>query len=157
MQRIGSCLWFDGQAEEAANFYVSIFKNSRIVRTSRYLEGTPGPVGTVMAVEFILDGAEFTALNGGPQFKFTPAISFMVHCETQAEVDHYWKKLTQGGEEVQCGWLTDKYGVSWQIIPNVLLDMMCSSDKAAAQRATAAMLKMKKLDIAVMQRAYDGK
>ncbi|MGA2255737.1 MAG: VOC family protein [Thermoguttaceae bacterium] len=156
MQKITTCLWFDGQAEEAANFYVSVFKNSRIVRTAYFLEGSPGVAGSVMTIQFILDGAEFVALNGGPQFKFSPAISFVVNCETQEEVDRLWQELSAGGQEVQCGWLTDKYGVSWQIVPTVLPDMLSSSDRAAAQRAFTAMLGMTKLDISALRRAYQG-
>ncbi len=156
MQKITPFLWFDGQAEEAARFYVSVFRNSRLVKTNRYLEGSPGIPGSVMTVEFILDGVEFVALNGGPQFKFTPAISFFANCETQEEVDRLWQELSAGGQEVQCGWLTDKFGVSWQIVPAVMLDMLSSADTAAAQRAFTAMLGMKKLDIAALQRAYTG-
>ncbi len=156
MQKITPFLWFDGQAEEAANFYVSVFRNSRIVRTNRYPEGSPGTAGTVMTVQFILDGVEFVVINGGPQFKFTPAISFVANCETQEEVDRLWQVLSAGGQEVQCGWLTDRFGVSWQIVPTVLLDMLSSADTAAAQRAFTAMLGMKKLDISALQRAYEG-
>jgi predicted 3-demethylubiquinone-9 3-methyltransferase (glyoxalase superfamily) len=156
MQKISPFLWFDDQAEDAANLYVSVFKNSRIVSTSRYQEGLPKPAGTLMSVEFILDGEEFTAINGGPQFTFTPAISFSVMCDTQEEVDEYWEKLTDGGEEGQCGWLIDRFGLSWQIVPKVLGKLMGSSDRAAAQRATTAMLGMKKLDIAALQAAYDN-
>lgn len=156
MQKIGTCLWFDGKAEEASNFYVSIFKNSRIVNTARYPEGSPLPAGKVMTVEFILDGQEFLALNGGPQYTFSPAISFVVHCETQEEVDDLWEKLLAGGQEQQCGWLTDKFGVSWQIVPNALMRMMSGADAAASQRAFAAMLQMKKLDIALLEHAYNN-
>lgn len=139
MQKVSPCLWFDGKAEEASNFYVSIFKNSRIVNTTRYLEGSPRPKGTVMTVQFILDGQEFVALNGGPQFTFSPAISFVVNCETQEEVDGLWEKLSAGGEEQQCGWLRDKFGVSWQIVPNVLIAMLSEADAVASQRAITAM------------------
>jgi predicted 3-demethylubiquinone-9 3-methyltransferase (glyoxalase superfamily) len=156
MQKIGPCLWFDGKAEEASNFYVSIFKNSRIVNTTRYPEGTPLPAGKVMTVEFILDGQEFLALNGGPQFTFSPAISFVARCETQEEVDDLWEKLLAGGAEQQCGWLTDKFGVSWQIVPNVLMKMMSGQDAVASQRAFAAMLQMKKLSIALLEHAYNN-
>ncbi|MFN0198294.1 MAG: VOC family protein [Planctomycetaceae bacterium] len=156
MQNIGLCLWFDDQAEEAAEFYVSIFKNSKIVSTAYYVEGLPKPAGSVMTVRFVLDGLEFVALNGGPDFKFTPALSITVNCDTQAEVDELWQKLTAGGQEVQCGWLTDKFGVSWQIVPRTLIEMFAKPDKAASQRATNAMLTMKKLDIAELQRAYDN-
>jgi predicted 3-demethylubiquinone-9 3-methyltransferase (glyoxalase superfamily) len=156
MQKIGPCLWFDGKAEEASNFYVSIFKNSRIVNTTRYPEGSPLPAGKVMTVEFILDGQEFLALNGGPQYTFSPAISFVVRCETQEEVDDLWEKLLAGGAEQQCGWLTDKFGVSWQIVPNALMRMMSGADADASQRAFAAMLQMKKLNIALLEHAYNN-
>jgi predicted 3-demethylubiquinone-9 3-methyltransferase (glyoxalase superfamily) len=160
MQKITPCLWFEGQAEEAANFYVTVFRNSRIVRSSLYPEGSPGTPGTVMTVQFILDGVEFVAINGkpgrDPQFAFSSAISFVVNCERQGEVDRLWQELSDGGEELLCGWLTDKYGVSWQIVPTVLTDMLCSPDTAAAQRTFTALLGMKKLDIAALQRAYGG-
>lgn len=156
MQKIAPCLWFDGQAEEAARFYVSVFKNSSIGTISRYPEGLPMPAGSVLTVEFILDGEEFLALNGGPQYKFTPAVSFVVHCESQDEVDELWRRLCEGGAESQCGWLADKYGVSWQIVPNAWIEMMRGNDGAAIQRAINAMLGMKKLDIAALRRAYDN-
>jgi len=156
MRTISYCLWFDGRAEEAADFYVSIFRNSRIVGTSRYPEGSPGEPGSVMTVEFILDGDEFLALNGGPQYAFTPAISFVANCETQEEIDRLWARLTDGGQEVACGWLTDRFGVSWQIVPTALGEMLSSTDRDAAQRAFTAMLDMKKLDIAALRRAYEG-
>ena len=156
MSDLSYCLWFDGQAEEAADFYVSIFRNSRIVRTSRFPEGSPGKPGSVMTVEFILEGNEFLALNGGPQYSFTPAISFVASCETQEEIDDLWTRLSDGGQEVACGWLTDRFGVSWQIVPAVLNEMVGSDDKEAAQRAFTAMLDMKKLDIAALRRAYEG-
>lgn len=156
MQKVSPCLWLDGQAEEAAGFYVSIFKNSKVLSTNRYLEGSPGAPGTVMTVEFILDGTEFVALNGGPQFQFSPAISFVANCETQDEVDELWQRLSEGGEEGVCGWLTDKFGVSWQIVPRVLRELVSSSDTEASQRAFTAMLGMKKLDIAGLQQAYDN-
>jgi predicted 3-demethylubiquinone-9 3-methyltransferase (glyoxalase superfamily) len=155
-QRITPCLWFDSQAEEAANFYVAIFPNSKITQVSRYGDGGPGPKGSVMTIGFALDGQSFTGLNGGPVFKFNEAISLVVHCETQAEVDHYWEKLSAGGKEVQCGWLKDKYGVSWQIVPNALIEMATGGDPAKTQRMMAAMMKMVKLDIAALKRAYDG-
>lgn len=155
-QRITNCLWFDGQAEEAAKFYVSIFKDSKIVNVARFPEGTHRPKGSVMLVEFQIGGQEFQALNGGPHFKFTPAISMSVNCETQHEVDELWEKLTAGGEEVQCGWLTDKFGLSWQIVPTVLPKMMQDEDPEKAKRVTQAMLQMKKIDIAALKRAYDG-
>jgi predicted 3-demethylubiquinone-9 3-methyltransferase (glyoxalase superfamily) len=153
-QRITPFLWFDGQAEEAANFYVSIFPNSKIGSTSRYGEAGPGPKGSVMTVAFNLDGLSFTALNGGPMFKFTEAISLVVHCETQAEVDHYWDKLSAGGQQVQCGWLKDKYGLSWQIVPNALIELAQDQDPAKSQRVMAAMMRMKKIDIAGLKAAY---
>jgi predicted 3-demethylubiquinone-9 3-methyltransferase (glyoxalase superfamily) len=152
-QRITPFLWFDGQAEQAANFYVSIFPNSKIGSTSRYGEGGPGPKGSVMTVAFDLDGLSFTALNGGPMFKFTEAISLVVHCETQAEVDHYWDKLSAGGQQVQCGWLKDKYGLSWQIVPNALIELVQDKDPAKSQRVMAAMMQMKKIDIAGLKAA----
>jgi predicted 3-demethylubiquinone-9 3-methyltransferase (glyoxalase superfamily) len=156
MQSIQPCLWFDTQAEEAAAFYVSIFKDSRIVDIARYPEGSPGTAGTVMTVGFVLDGQEFLALNGGPVFTFSPAISLVVNCATQAEIDDLWERLSAGGEEGQCGWLTDKYGVSWQIVPNAMTAMMNAGDAAAAQRAFTAMLQMKKLDIALLERAFES-
>jgi predicted 3-demethylubiquinone-9 3-methyltransferase (glyoxalase superfamily) len=161
-QRIAPCLWFDGEAEEAAKFYTGIFPNSRIVSISRYGEAGKEihhkPPGSVMTVEFELDGQPFTGLNGGPQFKFTEAISFQVDCETQAEVDRYWEKLSAGGDEnaQACGWLKDKYGVSWQIAPTVLKEMVKDPTSPKSQRAMDAMMKMKKLDIATLERAYAG-
>jgi predicted 3-demethylubiquinone-9 3-methyltransferase (glyoxalase superfamily) len=154
MQKITPFLWFDGQAEEAANFYTSIFNNSEIVAITRYGEGTPAPKGTVMTAQFRLDGQEFVALNGGPHFTFSPAISFVVNCDTQEEVDRYWRKLSAGGEEGQCGWLKDKFGVSWQIVPIQLVTMLKSADAAARQRAMTAMLQMKKIDISLLEQAY---
>jgi predicted 3-demethylubiquinone-9 3-methyltransferase (glyoxalase superfamily) len=156
MQRINPCLWFDGQAEEAAAFYVSIFKNSRIVDTTRYLEGSPGAAGSAMTVRFILDGEEFVALDGGPEYAFSPALSLVANCETQEQVDDLWEGLSEGGQEVQCGWLTDKYGVSWQVVPTVLQEMLGSTDRAAAQRAYTAMLGMVKLDISALRRAFEN-
>src|SRR6266850_3799629 len=161
-QRITPCLWFDDQAEEAVKFYVAIFKNSRIVSVARYGEAGREihgkPAGTVMTVAFELDGQAFTALNGGPMFKFTEAISFQVHCETQAEVDYYWEKLSEGGDETaqQCGWLKDKYGASWQVVPTVLIEMLSDPNAEKSGRAMKAMLHMKKLDIAELKRAYEG-
>ena len=159
MQKIMPCLWFDNQAEEAVNFYTSLFKNSKIVNVARYDEAGAKaygmPKGTVMTVTFQLNGQEFMALNGGPAFKFTEAISFIVNCETQAEVDELWSKLTEGGEEVQCGWLKDRFGLSWQIVPTVLDEMLSDPDPAKAQRVMEAMLQMKKIDIAGLKRAYD--
>ena len=156
MQKISYCLWFDGKAEEAANFYVSVFKDSRIVNTARYPEGSPGAAGSVMTVEFILNGEKFLALNGGPQYEFTPAISLVANRDTQEEIDDLWRKLTPGGQEVACGWLTDRVGVSWQIVPTALSELLGSTDKAAAQRAFSAMLEMKKFDLPALRRAYEG-
>ena len=155
MPKISPFLWFDTQAEEAANFYTSIFKNSTIVKIARYPEGAPGPKGSVMTVAFTLDGQEFTALNGGPLFKFTEAISFIVNCGSQEEVDRYWSKLLEGGEESRCGWLKDKYGLSWQIIPTALGKMLSDPNPQKAKRVMEAMLAMKKIDIAGLQKAYD--
>jgi predicted 3-demethylubiquinone-9 3-methyltransferase (glyoxalase superfamily) len=155
VQKITPFLWFDKEAEEAANFYVSIFKNSKIVNISRYPEGSPNPAGTVMTVEFQLDGRDFIALNGGPHFKFTEAISLSVSCETQAEVDELWAKLTAGGEEGPCAWLKDKYGLSWQIVPTALPRLLKDKDRAKASRVMQAMMKMKKIDVGKLQEAYD--
>lgn len=156
-QKITTFLWFDNNAEEAANFYVSVFKNSRIRQSARYPEGSPGPVGTIMTVEFELDGQEFIALNGGPHFKFTEAISLAVHCQTQEEVDYYWEKLSvDGGQESQCGWLKDKYGLSWQIVPDALLNQWTTSDPAKAQRVMQAMMGMKKIIIKDIEAAAAG-
>ncbi|VVB89065.1 3-demethylubiquinone-9 3-methyltransferase [uncultured archaeon] len=157
MQKITPFLWFDGKAEEAMNFYTSIFKNSKIVSIMRYGEEGPGQKGTVMGVTFQLDGQEFMALNGGPQFTFSPAISFFVNCETQQEVDELWEKLSEGGEKQQCGWLKDKYGVSWQIVPTVLGEMLNDPDSAKSQRVMKAMLQMDKIDIEDLKRAYESK
>lgn len=154
MQKITPYLWFDDQAEEAVNFYTSIFKNSKILNVSRYPEGAPGPAGKVMTATFELDGQEFMALNGGPQYKFTEAISFLVNCKTQKEVDELWEKLSDGGEEGPCGWLKDKFGVSWQIIPTALGEMLSDPNPSKAQRVMEAMLKMKKIEIPVLQQAY---
>lgn len=162
IQKIAPCLWFDDQAEEAARFYTGIFKNSKIVTVARY--GKAGhevhgrPAGTVMTVAFELEGQAFTALNGGPVFKFNEAISFQVNCETQAEVDYYWEKLSEGGDvkAQQCGWLKDRYGVSWQVVPRALVEMITDPDSEKSGRAMEAMLRMKKLDIAGLKRAYGG-
>jgi predicted 3-demethylubiquinone-9 3-methyltransferase (glyoxalase superfamily) len=148
-------MWFDNQAEEAVQFYTSIFKNSRINGMARYGEGGPGPAGTVMTATFELAGQEFVALNGGPVFTFSPAISFFVSCATQEEVDEYWEKLSEGGQTEQCGWLKDKFGVSWQIVPAVLGEMMQDRDPEKVRRVTQAMLQMVKLDIAGLRRAYE--
>ena len=156
-RRISPCLWFDGEAEEAANFYVSIFKNSRITAVSRYGDAGPGPKGSVMVIGFELDGQAFTGLNGGPMFKFTEAISMIVHVETQAEVDFYWEKLSTDGQAGRCAWLKDKFGVSWQIVPTALIELMQDKDAAKSARVMQAMLQMTKIDIAGLQRAYDGK
>ena len=155
MQKITPFLWFDDQAEEAMNFYVSIFKNSRVGRVTRYGEAGPGPKGTVMSATFQLEGQEFFALNGGPLFSFTPAISFFVNCETQQEVDELWEKLSAGGKEERCGWLKDKYGLSWQIVPSILGQLLQDKDATKAQRVMQAMLQMNKIDIAGLKRAYD--
>jgi predicted 3-demethylubiquinone-9 3-methyltransferase (glyoxalase superfamily) len=154
MQKIVPCLWFDDQAEEAARFYTSIFKNSRVGKIARYGEGGPRPKGTVLTVKFRLDGQEFLALNGGPQFKFTEAVSFIVNCETQKEVDRLWETLSEGGEKVQCGWLKDKYGLSWQIVPTILARMMSDPDPRRADRVLQAVMGMKKLDIKELKVAY---
>jgi len=155
MQQISPFLWFDDQAEEAARFYVSIFKNSKILGVTRYGEAGPGPRGSVMTVTFELGGQEFIALNGGPHFKFTEAISFSVDCKTQEEVDEFWRRLSEGGEERQCGWLKDKYGLSWQINPTILGEMLSDPDPAKSKRVMEAMLKMKKIDIGRLKQAYD--
>jgi predicted 3-demethylubiquinone-9 3-methyltransferase (glyoxalase superfamily) len=159
-QKILPCLWFDTEAEEAAKFYCSIFKDSRIETISRY--GNEGrekhgrEPGSVMVVVFDLEGQRFVGLNGGPHFKFTEAISFQIHCQSQQEVDYYWSKLTQGGKEVQCGWLKDKFGLSWQVVPTALIEMMMDSDSAKVARVTKAYLQMKKFDISALTRAYEG-
>jgi len=160
-QKITPFLWFDNKAEEAANFYTSIFKNSKIGKTTRYDEEAVGPTGrpagSVMTVEFELEDQEFVALNGGPMFTFSEAISFVVNCETQEEVDYFWSKLSAGGEESRCGWLKDKFGLSWQVVPVVLIEMLADKDKAKAKRVMHAMLQMDKIDIPTLQKAYDGK
>ena len=154
MQNITPFLWLNGQAEEAAHFYVSIFPNSKITGTTQYSEVGPGPAGSVMTVSFELNGETFIALNGGPVYKFTPAVSFVVHCDTQEEVDYYWDKLSAGGAPNVCGWLQDKYGLSWQIVPNALLRMIEDKDRNKVNRAMQAMMQMTKLDIAVLLAAY---
>ena len=156
MQKITPFLWFDSNAEEAANFYTAIFKNSHILGVARYGEAGPGPKGTVMTVTFQLEGQQFIALNGGPHYTFSPAISLFVNCETQAEVDQLWEKLSAGGKEVQCGWLQDKFGVSWQIIPKALMELMSDKDPGKSQRVFKAMLQMTKIDITGLKRAYRG-
>jgi predicted 3-demethylubiquinone-9 3-methyltransferase (glyoxalase superfamily) len=155
MPKITPFLWYDGQAEEAVNFYVSIFKNSKIVSMARYGEAGPGPKGSVMTAAFQLEGQDFVALNGGPQFKFTPAISFAVNCETQQEVDNLWEKLSAGGRKDRCGWLTDKYGVSWQIVPVILSKLLQDKDPKKSKSVMQAMLQMDKLDIGRLKEAYD--
>ena len=161
MQRISVCLWFDNQGEDAARFYTSIFPNSKLGAVTRYDEASAKasgqPQGSVLTVDFELDGQRFMALNGGPVFKFTEAISLVVNCETQKEVDHFWETLSAGGQEVQCGWLKDRFGVSWQIVPTVLIEMLHDKDPEKAKRVMAAMLKMKKLDIEGLKQAYGGR
>ena len=155
MKKITPFLWFDNKAEEAMNYYVSIFKDSNILSITRYGEEGPGPKGTVMTAAFQLNGLEFTALNGGPQFTFSPAISFVVHCETQQEVDELWEKLSEGGEKLNCGWLKDKYGLSWQIIPTVLIEMLQDKDAEKSRKVMKAMLQMDKIDIKTLKQAYE--
>jgi predicted 3-demethylubiquinone-9 3-methyltransferase (glyoxalase superfamily) len=157
MQKITPCLWLDDNIEEVVKFYTSIFKNSKITEVSHYGDAGPKPKGTVLTMIFELEGQEFMALNGGPEFKFTEAISLYVKCKTQEEVDAYWNKLSAGGQEVQCGWLKDKYGLSWQIVPTILGELLQDKDPVKANRVMQAMLKMVKLDIATLQRAYDGR
>jgi len=161
MQKITPFLWYDDKAEEAANFYVSIFKNSKVGDVTRYDEESSKaagrPKGTVMTIDFQLEGQEFVALNGGPHFKFTEAVSFVVNCETQEEVDYFWEKLSDGGAEVQCGWLKDKYGLSWQVTPTVLTEMLKDKDPQKAKRVMQAMLQMKKIDIQTLKQAYEGR
>ena len=155
MKNIYPCLWFDDKAEDAANFYVSIFTNSKITSLSRYGDSGPLPKGTVMVAKFHLNGQEFMALNGGPEFQFTPAISLMVKCKTQQEIDEYWNQLTAGGKEVQCGWLEDRFGVSWQIVPEIMDEYLKDKDPERTERVMAAMMKMVKLDIATLKQAHD--
>ena len=163
MQRITPFLWFDHQAEDAAEFYTAIFKNSKVLSVARYDEAAAKaagrPTGSVMVVEFELEGQKFTALNGGPHFNFTEAVSFVVNCKTQEEVDHYWQKLSAGGDEnaQQCGWLKDKFGLSWQVVPTGLVEMLQDKDSKKSARVMQAMLRMKKLDLRTLQNAYDGK
>jgi predicted 3-demethylubiquinone-9 3-methyltransferase (glyoxalase superfamily) len=156
MQKITPFLWFNGNAEEAANFYVSVFKNSKILSIARFGDAGPGPKGSVMLVSFEIEGQKFSALNGGPQYTISPAISFLVDCETQAEVDELWASLTAGGKEVQCGWLTDKFGVSWQIIPRAFMEMLQDKDPVRSQRVFRAMMQMIKIDVEALKRAYRG-
>ena len=155
MQKITPFLWFNDNAEEAVNFYTSIFKDSKINFVSRYGEAGPGPAGSVMTLAFEIERQLCTAINGGPHFTFSPAISFVVHCAAQEEVDYYWEKLSAGGEEIQCAWLRDKYGVSWQIVPDVLIELLQDKDPAKSKRVMEAMLKMIKIDIKVLREAYE--
>jgi predicted 3-demethylubiquinone-9 3-methyltransferase (glyoxalase superfamily) len=157
MQKIAPCLWFDGNAEEAARFYTSVFSDSRLATTLHYTDAGPGPEGGVLAVTFEIEGQEFMALNGGPQFPFTPAISLFVHCGSQEEIDRYWSKLIDGGGAPwQCGWLTDRFGVSWQIVPRQLIRLIGDADRTRARRVFEAMMQMKRIDIAAIERAADG-
>lgn len=156
MQKIRPFLWFDTQAEEAAKLYTSLFKNAKIGKTVRYGEGGPGPKGSVMTIEFELEGVAFIALNGGPHFKFSEAISLVVDCKSQAEVDELWEKLSEGGAKSQCGWLKDRFGLSWQIIPTVLVELLSDPDAQKSKRVMEAMLQMTKIDIAKLQAAYAG-
>jgi predicted 3-demethylubiquinone-9 3-methyltransferase (glyoxalase superfamily) len=155
-QKITPNLWFDTEAEEAAGFYTSIFDNSRIVNTTHYTEAGPREAGMVMTVEFELDGQSFVGINGGPEFRFDEAVSFQISCETQEHVDYFWEKLTEGGEESQCGWLKDKYGLSWQVVPTGMEELFADPDPERARRAMEAMLKMRKLDIETLRKAADG-
>ena len=154
MKKITPCLWFDGNAEEAVNFYTSVFKNFKVGEVMRYGDAGPGPKGSVLTVAFELEGQEFIALNGGPMYQFSPAVSFFVNCDTQEEIDEFWEKLSEDGQTQQCGWLTDKYGVTWQIVPRVLGAMLQDENAAKSKRVMQAMLKMTKLDIALLQQAY---
>jgi predicted 3-demethylubiquinone-9 3-methyltransferase (glyoxalase superfamily) len=156
MQGINPFLWFDNNAEEAMNLYVSVFKNAKVLNVARYGDAGPGPKGTVMTAEFELDGKKFVALNGGPHFKFTEAVSFVVNCENQEEVDYYWEKLSEGGEKSRCGWLKDKFGLSWQIVPTILGKLMADKDPEKSKRVMQAMLKMDKIDIEPLKRAHAG-
>jgi len=156
MQSVSTCLWFDNQAEEAVAFYTSLFPDSSVIRTTHYLDGTPMPAGTVLTIQFTLDGTEYLALNGGPAFSFSPAVSMVAYCDTQAEVDRLWAALGEGGRHGQCGWLTDRFGVSWQVVPRQLLPLLNAPDRAASQRAFDSMRTMTKLDIAALQRACQG-
>ena len=156
MQKISPFLWFDDQAEEAMNFYVSVFKNSKVGKITRYGDAGPGPKGSVMTASFELEGQPFTALNGGPHFKFTEAVSFFVNCETQEEVDELWARLAEGGQTQQCGWLKDKFGLSWQIIPSILIELMNDRDPQKSRRVMEAMLQMTRIDIAKLRQAYEA-
>jgi len=156
MRTITPFLWFNNQAEEAARFYTSVFKNSKILSVSRYSKAGPGPEGSVMTVEFELDGERFVALNGGPQYTFSPAVAFGVNCETQQDVDHYWERHTEGGREIQCGWLADKYGLSWQIVPTIVPELIRDKDPVKRKRVMEAIFKMVKLDVEGLKRAAQG-
>jgi predicted 3-demethylubiquinone-9 3-methyltransferase (glyoxalase superfamily) len=159
MRKITPFLWFEGNAEEAAKYYISIFKNSKIVQVTRYgdagAKASGRPKGSVMTVVFELEGQEFIALNGGPEFKFSPAVSFVVNCATQKEIDELWEKLSEGGQQIECGWLTDKYGVTWQIVPDVIEELLSDRDPERAERVMQAVVRMKKLDIATLKKAYE--
>ncbi|WP_406873993.1 VOC family protein [Aminobacter sp. P9b] len=156
MQKITPFLWFDNQAEEAVNFYISVFRNAKVGKVTRYGEAGPGPAGTVMVAEFELEGMRFTALNGGPMFKFTEAISMVVDCKDQAEVDHFWDRLSEGGQPGQCGWLKDRFGLSWQIVPEALPRLLGDPDPAKAGRVMQAMLQMTRIEVAKLEKAYAG-
>jgi len=157
MPKITPFLWFDKEAEQAAKYYTSIFKNSKILDIARHTESSPGKKGSVLTVKFRLKDQVFTALNGGPAFKFNNAVSFVVHCKTQKEVDYYWRRLSAGGKEIQCGWLTDKFGLSWQVVPDALMELLTHRDRAKAERVMAAMMRMVKLDIAKLRAAAAAK
>jgi predicted 3-demethylubiquinone-9 3-methyltransferase (glyoxalase superfamily) len=156
MQKITPVLWFDGQAEEAANFYISLFEDGKITKIERFPEGMPGQTGSVMTVVFEIEGHTFVGLNGGPHYKFTPAVSFSVDCKSQEEVDHFWNAFAEGGETMACGWVSDRFGVTWQVIPTVLIELMNDPDREKAQRVVNAMLQMQKIDIAALEEAYGG-
>jgi predicted 3-demethylubiquinone-9 3-methyltransferase (glyoxalase superfamily) len=156
MKKITPFLWFNGNAEEAMNFYVSVFKNSKILGVTRYGDAGPGPKGTIMTANFELNGQEFVALNGGPQYTFSPAVSFVAHCESQQEVDELWGRLSEGGREDMCGWVTDKYGLTWQVVPTALIQMLNDKDARKSKSVMQAMLQMKKIDIPTLKRAYDA-
>ncbi|HEV8426626.1 MAG TPA: VOC family protein [Pyrinomonadaceae bacterium] len=156
-QKITTFLWFNNNAEEAINFYASVFKNSRILNTTRYGDSGAGPKGTVMTIDFELDGQQFVALNGGPNFKFTEAISLVVNCENQQEVDYFWEKLSEGGQKVECGWLKDKFGLSWQVVPKILWELFQGGDQAKTDRIMKAVMQMKKLDVEGLKKAAEGR
>ena len=157
MQKLTPFLWFNANAEEAMNFYTSIFANAKVLDTTRYGDAGPGPKGALMTARIELEGLELTLLNGGPMYNFTPAVSFVVDCESQAEIDHYWDRLLEGGKADQCGWLTDRFGLSWQVVPTILPKLLGDKDTAKATRAMQAMLQMGKIDIPTLQKAYDGR